>query len=577
MLRGALWIAACALATFGLWSPAGRVRAQTASPPAALASATPSAPGASATIPGGGGTPATLSTLTPSNPGATPSQAPGAAASGTPQPAVSATQPPIIVDPPDAGIMLGGSETLHLIQVLGEVTATVDNPAIVDASVDQDQRTLTLTGKAVGTANVTVRDARGLERVVPVRVAYAAGTIAPQASIRVTGRPATAIFLREQALSAAIAVATVRPGAQVIGSADGVVVNAPLKVDDVTTIDVPLIVQGDGLISVLGTTHVRVENFAQPSVRPASLLVSDYPETLRENGILFSADITAKQAERFLYFHYNPADQPDRRIVLKVQNTSGQPALVQFIEGVAGPDVNEMQVGHLSTQRFLVRLAQNEGSVVTIPGNSTVSLLAQYLPAKSIVSGLLQLHEIEGVPLHLTLVAQNAGDPSDGPIPTSALLAGGQPHARGIYPIPEFYFDYSYDCDDGDLEIPIGQIPLPNLVQGQRLAGDYGVLQSVTIRMINNDRHNARQIALYADPRGGRATGTFVIDRVLVQAHAIPPFERVILRQYTLPPNSFVRTEIVTMPEGGSSYPLRLVVAPDDGTAPPSSPDSPVY
>jgi hypothetical protein len=31
------------------------------------------------------------------------------------------------------------------------------------------------------------------------------------------------------------------------------------------------------------------------------------------------------------------------------------------------------------------------------------------------------------------------------------------------------------------------------------------------------------------------------------------------------------------MPEGGSSYPLRLIVAPDDGSAPPGSPDSPVY
>jgi hypothetical protein len=49
------------------------------------------------------------------------------------------------------------------------------------------------------------------------------------------------------------------------------------------------------------------------------------------------------------------------------------------------------------------------------------------------------------------------------------------------------------------------------------------------------------------------------------------------LRQYTIPPGSFVRTEIVTMPEGGSSYPLRLIVAPDDGSAAPGASDSPVY
>jgi hypothetical protein len=189
----------------------------------------------------------------------------------------------------------------------------------------------------------------------------------------------------------------------------------------------------------------------------------------------------------------------------------------------------------------------------------------------------MQLREIEGSSLHLSLVAQDADAPVDGPIPTSALLGGDVPHARGVYPIPEFFYDYSYAADGPDLEIPIGQIPLPNLVQGQTLAGDYGVLQDITIRMVNNDRRNARNIAIYASPRGGRATGTFVVDRVLVQAHAMEPYGHYKLRQYTIPPGSFVRTEIVTMPEGGSSYPLRLVVAPDDGSAAPGTEDSLVY
>jgi len=462
-------------------------------------------------------------------------------------------------------------------EVLGTVVATVADPSVADVSIDQTTRALTVVGKRVGTTTITLRDERGLTRDVAVRVAELAGAIAPAISLRVTGRPATALFVREQAYRAAIAAAQPRPGATVLASEDTVNVAAPLKVDDITEVDVPIVLQGADYFTAQATTRVRVENFAQPVIPPESLLVSDFPETLKENGILFTADLTAKAAERFLYYHYNPGIQPDRRIVLKAQNTSDQPATVQFIAGEAGPDTNELAVGHLSTQRFLVRLAQNEGSVVTVPGKALVSLMSQSLPARTVVSGLMQLHEIEGAPLHLTLVAQNASDPIEGPIPTSALLAGDKPHARGIYPIPEFFFDYNYDANGADLEIPIGQIPLPNLVQGQTLAGDYGVLQSVTIRMVNNDRRNAHEVALYASPRGGKATGTFVIDRVLVQAHAMAPFGHYKLRQYTIPPGSFVRTEIVTMPEGGSSYPLRLIVAPDDGSAPPGSSDSPAY
>ncbi|GAC1299316.1 MAG: hypothetical protein NVSMB19_03190 [Vulcanimicrobiaceae bacterium] len=500
---------------------------------------------------------------------------------GGPQPSGptdTATQPPIIVEPPSAGVTVGGTQTLRVMRILGSVVVTVADPSVADVSIDQATRLLTVTGRKIGNTVATVRDDRGLTREVPIRVAYPAGSVADVASVRVTGRPASAAFLRGEAIEAALARATVRPGASIAATRESVTVNAPLRVDDVTTIDVPLIISGgEQYFTVQGTTRVRVENFAQPSIRPKSLLVSDFPETLKENGILFTADLTAKESERFLYYHYNPGGQPARRIVLKAQNPSSQPALVQRISGRGGPGFNEMEVGHLATQRFLVHVAQNEGTVITIPANATVSLMSQELPPKTTASGLLQLHEIEGAPLHLTLVAQNATDPIDGPIPSSALLVGDRPHARGIYPIPEFFFDYAYDAEGPTLEIPIGQIPLPNLVQGQTLAGDYGVLQSVTVRMINNDRHNARAIALYASPRGGRATGTFVIDRVLVQAHAMSPFGHYKLRQYTIPPGSYVRTEIVTMPEGGSSYPLRLVVAPDDGSAAPGSADSPVY
>ena len=505
--------------------------------------------------------------------GASPAPPSAAPAVATPEP----TPPPIIVDPPSAGVALGTTLTLHVMQVLGNVTVAVADPSIADAGIDQSTREIALVGKKVGTTTLVVRDGRGLERTVAVRVAELAGDIPSDVSLRVTGRPASTEFLREQALAAAVARVVPRAGARIVATPESVDVRDALRVDDLATIDVPIIISGDAYFTVQGTTHVHVENFAQPRIRPRSLLVSDFPETLKENGILFNADLDARSTDRFLYYHYNPPEQPDRRIVLDVQNPSSQPALVQYISGIAGPGTNEMEVGHLATQRFLVREAQNEGTVVTIPGNATVSLMSQALPSRQTASGIMQLHEIEGAPLHLTLVAQNATDPVDGPIPNSALLVGDRPHARGVYSIPEFFFDYSYDAEGPNLEMPIGQIPLPNLMRGQTLAGDYGVEQSLTVRMVNNDRHNAREIALYASPRGGRATGTFVIDRVLVQAHAMPPYGHYKLRQYSIPPGSFVRTEIVTMPEGGSSYPLRLIVAPDDGSAPPGAADSPIY
>jgi hypothetical protein len=567
--RCALGLGALAL-VLALRAGAG---AQPVPPPPPVPAASPNVPGAATPAPVTG-SPEASPGPTPAE-GATPAASPGAEAS--PVPEGLPTQPPIIVDPPSASVLLGGSARLHILQVAGTVSAVSADPAIAEVSVDQDSRSLLVFGRAVGTTVVTVSDSRGLTRTVAIRVALAAGSVSDAAGVRITGRPATELFVKEQAAQAALRRAVGRPGSTIQVSTEGITVNHPLDVDRIVVVDVPVQITGPDYISVSGTTHVRVENFAQPVVRPTELLVSDYPETLRENGMLYTADLQPHAAQRFLYYHYNPKSQPGRRIVLRAENTSPEPALVQFISGSAGPGTNEMEVGHLSTQRFLVRLFQNEGTVVEIPGNTTVTLVDQPLPPGNVVSNLLQLLEIAGAPLHLTLTAQNIDDPVDGPGQRTALLSGDHPHARGIYPIPEFFFDYAYDTAGPDLEIPIGQIPLPNLVEGQALSGDYGVLQSITVRMTNYDRHNARSVAIYANPRGGRATGTFIIDGVLVQAHALPPFSHYKLRQYTIPPGGFVRTEIVTMPEGGSSYPLRLVVGPDDGSAPPGAPDSLVY
>jgi hypothetical protein len=198
------------------------------------------------------------------------------------------------------------------------------------------------------------------------------------------------------------------------------------------------------------------------------------------------------------------------------------------------------------------------------------------LPPGNVVSALLQLREVDGSPVHLALVAQDAKAPLDQSVDTTQLLAGGAAHARGEYQVPEFFFDYAYDVAGDNLEIPIGQLPLPNLRVGEALSGDYGVKQSVTVRIVNSGRAPAA-VAIYANPRGGRATGTFLIDRTLVQAHALAAFSKYKIWQATVRPGTFQMVQIVTMPEGGSSYPLRLIFAPDDGSVPPGAPGSPIY
>jgi hypothetical protein len=533
--------------------------------PAPGRSATPSA-----TATESPGTPA--SPTAPASPGTTPS----AGETASPAPFASPTQPPIIVEPPQISVEPGKTVSARVNSALGALTATAADPTVATVVADQAQRVIYVSGLKVGTTTVTVTDSRAVTRDVPVRVAYAAGTVADSTTVRVTGNPSSAEYLRDTIANAVERAATLRPGVSLDVSPDTVPLHGELKLDNRTEVDVPVHIAGNGYLPVNGTTHVVVENTALPPIQPARLLVSDYPERLTANGVLFTARLDRTQGQRFLYYHYNPGTEPARRILLKAHNASNAPATVQMIDGTAGPGANEMEVGHLSTKRFLVREARNEGQVFTISPGATMNLVDHPLPPQNVVSAILQLRLVSGDPLDLALIAQDAQAPLDQSIDTTQLLAGGAPHARGVYPVPTFFFDRTYDVDGADLDIAIGQLPLPNLRQGEALSGDYGVEQSMSVVIVNLTK-GPRSIALYANPRGGRATGTFLIDGTLVQAHALAAFSRFKIWQERINAGTYRRIKIVTMPEGGSSYPLRLTFAPDDGSVAPGAPGSPIY
>jgi hypothetical protein len=483
---------------------------------------------------------------------------------------------PIVATPTNVSVPVGETNSVSLAGVYGAFTATAANPQIVDAVADQANLTVAFTGKAPGATTVTVTDSRGISATVPVRVAYNAGTLPAPIDLRITGDPASPDFIRNAVATEILHDTSVRPGGQAIVGADDVPVRAPLDQDNTIQVSVPVLIQGEQYFSVQGNVQVTIENVAAPRISPDYLMVSDFPEKLTENGILFSADLKRDKPSRFLYYHYNPPGQPNRRIVLVAQNLSPEPALVQFISGRGGPGRYELEVGHAANKEFLVNVVQNQGRLLELPGKSTDVIATQELPAGNIVTNMLQLRVLSGGAIHLTLVAQNATDDPDTALTTGQLLTSKVKHARGIYPIPEFHYAAEWNVNSDFLQLTIGQIPLPNMIAGEALGGDYGVLQAFVVN-IQNPLSSPQAVAIYETPRGGAATGTYIIDGTLIQSHQVPPFSRYKIRQYVVPAKGFVRVTIVTMPESGSSYPLQLIFAPDDGSVAPGAPGSPVY
>jgi hypothetical protein len=493
----------------------------------------------------------------------------------TPSPTPTPTLPPITASPAAAFVPVGSTQTITVQGSLGNLTAVAASTAFFTTTVDQNTRALIVTGTAPGSTSITISDSRGVSTTVGVRVAFPAGALPGSITLPVTGDPASRDYLRDLVTRTIVRYTQVRPGAQAIVTADDVPLPGDLGQDMSASFDVPVLIQGEQYFDVNGTVHVTLNNIAVPRISPDILMVSDYPEKLTENGTLFSADLKREVPSRFLYFHYNPPGQPDRRIVLVAQNQSNEPATLQYISG-RGASKYEMEAGHNATKDFLVDVVQNQGRLLQIPANATQVIAQQNMPAGAIVTNLLQLRVLEGSTVHLTLVAQNASDDPETALTTGQLLTSTVKHARGIYTVPEFHFATQWNVNDAYLELPIGQLPLPNSLAGEALSGDYGVLESFVVN-VQNPLSTPQSIAIYETPRGGHATGTYLIDNVLVQSHQTAAFTRFKVRQYVIPAKGFVRVTIVTMPEAGSSYPLNLVFAPDDGSVAPGAPGSPVY
>jgi hypothetical protein len=506
----------------------------------------------------------------PVEPSASPQTMPSPVASESPAgpeptilPSMSAVTPPppqpqpVVLATPSIVAQLGKLTTVHVDSPpSGIVTLSGFDPQVVRAVFNAVDRTIDVTGLHTGTTTITAADQDGLTATLAVRVEILAGRVADSASATITGNPAGPDFVNEAAIAAVRAVAYPDADARLTIDPSAVTDAHTLATDDVAVVHVPISIAGDGMLTLQKTVAVTVTNIAQPRLAPRYLLVSDFPETLTENGTLFYADVNPDAPARLLYYHY--AHKPEtRRVIVKVQNNGVVSSLVQLIAGVAGPDSNVLAAGHLATRRYLDREAANEGQIFEVPPHATLNVLDQEMPPETLITGVMQLRVVSGDGVRVALVAQDSGDSPVQPISDTLLLSAVR-HARGVYSVPDFFYDETYTIGDAATVLTIGKLPLPNLVQGEVLGGDYGVKQSAIITLLNPGSSDAR-VGMWFEPRGGRATGTFSIDGQLLQIHAVDFGHDELLQSFIVPAGGFHQVSVTTMPEGGSSYPVNVI------------------
>jgi len=407
--------------------------------------------------------------------------------------------------------------------------------------------------------------------------AAAAGAIPPSVSLEVTGRPADPAFL-ERRIRAAIrnAIApTLAPGA-VVAYGPIVPPMPPLEPGFLRTVTVPVTIRAPGFATVSGTTEVDITNVDIASFAPPILYFDDDPESIAGDGVLLDGTIDPARPVRLYYYHEDVG--VSRRVVVLLSAVS-KPSRVQIIESESGPDVDVMSVGHAASRDFLLVEPRNEGVIADVTPGAPYIVRDVLVSPTQVVAGVVDFRVLSDAPVEVFVLAIGPGDD-----PASRLagprLPGDGHNRHGTFDISgygEIVVAYTVGGPDASYRYGGDDVTPPNLDPRDigRDHGDYGVLHRVTFDLANPSSEDAT-VYLYEKPLGGPVRSSFLVDGELKELGCARLPREYEIASYTLPPRSNRTTSIVTMPDGGSSYPLEIGITatpPIAQTPPIDAPD----
>ncbi|MBC5800588.1 MAG: hypothetical protein GIX03_04970 [Candidatus Eremiobacteraeota bacterium] len=391
-----------------------------------------------------------------------------------------------------------------------------------------------------------------------------AGIIPANIILDVTGYPATGMDVLNEQIIAALDRAirpTLRPGAAIrygpfvpwpllplaLGARGAVNVTVTIDGDDVTNADVN------------GVTTVTVNNIVVPPAVPSVLFLSDDPEYLQTEGLVFRGNVAADRAARLYYYQSDIGVPRDLDVVL----TSAVPSRVQLIDAAAGPELDVMDVGHTVSRDFLRFEHNNEGALVDVaPGHPFIVRHALIIGGE-VVAGAVDLHVLSGA-VGVSVVASPAGGRPDAYLNGPRVPLDG--HGRhGVFALDGFgNIAQSYTVGGTGAAVKYGgrTVTPRNLDPGDlgRDFGDYGVVHRIAFTLVN-PTDTPRLVYLYEKPLAGPVRSSFYIDGQLKDLGCVRMPQPYWITTYQLAPHSTGVSTTVTMPDGGSFYPLEFGVS----------------
>jgi len=463
-------------------------------------------------------------------------------------------QPYLAVEHPKVTVPLG--ETVE-VPVFGQPEGILFLPIgpyrTCQPDLSEDGRRLRLTGTAVGEEEIVLRRGRAsLGLCVWVRK-YAGRFLKPLRAL-VTGQATPASTLWEAVYQAIWNAVTLEPGARLqVTRPQGI---PALRRGQKAWLPVSLRLAGEGYLPVEGEYEVELVNLDWPRYQAQHLIVSNDPEPFSRPGLLCYAPLTGQEMTRLLYHHKNVASRPLGLEVLLL-NPSEESVQVHLRHSAFGPAKDEIYLGHRAMADFFRQKWSNNGYLLELAPQSAWRLWGRRVGPQHVVSGLAEIMPLTSQTLYVQIRATSVTREA-GPVAWPQLA--GEPTLDHLFPRPHRRLQVTYTPGGPFGFITVGEDPLYSLTR-RPLLGNYGVLYEVSLRLVNPTARMAPlEIVFSAD--GGAARGVLLMNGEFFETGFVPAGEEERLCKLHLRPYEERYVLIYTMPQAGSSYPLRVVARP---------------
>ena len=415
-----------------------------------------------------------------------------------------------------------------------------------------------------------------------------AGVIPATLTLNVTGTPAIdgdALFAQiHDALDREIRP-TLRPGATLTYGAVNPWPLLPLAAGSRMAVNVGVTIAGDASMTpVNAVTSVAVYNVVVPQAVPTRLFLSDDPEYLQSEGLVFRGDIAPDDTARLYYYHADTGAPRDLDVVL----TSNVRSRVHLIASSAGPDLDVLSVGHAVTRDLLRFEGGGQGIVVDLDPGKPFVLRHALLLQGELVAGAVDVHVLSGGTVTASVVASAAGGRPDAYLTGPRMSYDG--HGRhGTFALDGYgTLAQTYTVGGPDVALQYGgRTPSPrNLNENDpgHDYGDYGVIHRIVLTL-ENPTDTPQVVYLYEKPRAGPVRSTFIVDGQFKEIGCARMPRPYAIATYQLPAHFTGASTTVTMTDGGSFYPVEIGVTatqpdpnpPAVGTADGCSPNLPPF